>query len=43
MLMAWGEGIADSKIAEDLGYQTANVAKVSRFRCMDKLKELYKM
>lgn len=43
MLMAWGEGFADSKIAEELGYQTANVAKVSRLRCMDKLKELYKM
>ena len=42
MLMAWGEGFADNKIAEELGYQTANVAKVSRLRCLDKLKELYK-
>ena len=42
MLMAWGEGYSDSKIAEDLGYQTSNVAKVSRLRCLDKLKELYK-
>ena len=42
MLMAWGEGYSDSKIAEELGYQTSNVAKVSRLRCLDKLKELYK-
>lgn len=42
MLMAWGEGYADSKIAEELGYQTSNVAKVSRLRCLDKLKELYR-
>lgn len=42
MLMAWGEGFPDSKIAHELGYQTANVAKVSRLRCLDKLKELYK-
>ncbi len=43
MLMAWGEGYADSKIAQDLGYQTANVAKVSRLRCLDKLRDLYKI
>jgi RNA polymerase sigma factor (sigma-70 family) len=42
MLLAWGEGYADSKIAEELGYQTSNVAKVSRLRCLDKLKELYR-
>ena len=42
MLMAWGEGFSDNKIAEELGYQNSNVAKVSRLRCMDKLKELYK-
>jgi RNA polymerase sigma factor (sigma-70 family) len=42
MLIAWGEGYPDSKIAEELGYQTSNVAKVSRLRCLDKLKELYK-
>ena len=42
MLMAWGEVYPDSKIAHELGYQTANVAKVSRLRCLDKLKELYK-
>ena len=43
MLMAWGDGFSDSKIAQDLGYQTANVAKVSRLRCLDKLKDLYKI
>ena len=42
MLMAWGEDYPDSKIAEELGYQTSNVAKVSRLRCLDKLKELYR-
>ena len=42
MLMAWGEGYSDSKIADDLGYQTANVAKVSRLRCLHRLRELYK-
>ena len=42
MLMAWGEGFSDSKIAEELGYQTSQVAKVSRLRCLDKLKELYR-
>ncbi len=43
MLMAWGEGFSDNKIAEELGYQSANVAKVSRLRCMDKLREMYKV
>ncbi len=42
MLMAWGEGFSDNKIAEELGYQTSNVAKVSRLRCLDKLRDLYK-
>ena len=42
MLMAWGEGFSDSKIADELGYQSSNVAKVSRLRCMDKLREMYK-
>jgi RNA polymerase sigma factor (sigma-70 family) len=41
MLLAWGEGFSDNKIAEDLGYQSANVAKVSRLRCLEKLKDLY--
>ena len=42
MLMAWGEGFSDSKIADELGYQYSNVAKVSRVRCMDKLREMYR-
>jgi len=42
MVMAWGEGFSDNEIAKELGYQTANVAKVSRLRCMDKLRELYR-
>ena len=42
MVLAWSEGFTDSQIAQALGYQTANVAKTSRLRCLDKLKELYK-
>ena len=42
MLMAWGEGFSDSKIADELGYQSSIVAKVSRLRCMDKLREMYR-
>jgi RNA polymerase sigma factor (sigma-70 family) len=43
MLMAWGDGFSDIKIAEELGYQTASLAKVSRLRCMDKLREMYRV
>ena len=43
MLMAWGEGFSDNKIAEELGYQSSNVVKVSRLRCMNKLREMYKV
>ncbi len=42
MILAWSEGFTDSQIAQELGYQTANVAKTSRLRCLDKLRELYK-
>ena len=42
MLMAWGEGFSDNKIAEELGYQSSNVAKISRLRCMNNLREMYK-
>ncbi len=42
MVLAWGEGFTDNQIAQELGYQSANVAKVSRLRCLDKLRELYK-
>jgi RNA polymerase sigma factor (sigma-70 family) len=42
MVVAWSEGFTDIQIAQELGYQTANVAKTSRLRCLDKLRELYK-
>lgn len=42
MVLAWSEGFTDNQIAQQLGYQTANVAKTSRLRCLDKLRELYK-
>lgn len=41
MVLAWSEGFTDNQIAHELGYQTANVAKTSRLRCLDKLRELY--
>ncbi len=41
MLWAWAEGYHDEEIAEQLDYQSAAVAKTSRLRCLEKLKELY--
>ncbi|MET3129257.1 RNA polymerase sigma-70 factor (ECF subfamily) [Arcicella rosea] len=42
MMMAWSEGLADEKIAFEMGYQSAGVVKTSRLRCLEKLKALYK-
>jgi RNA polymerase sigma factor (sigma-70 family) len=41
IILAWGEGYHDKEIAENLGYQSAAVAKTSRFRCLEKLKKFY--
>ncbi|MPR33689.1 RNA polymerase sigma factor [Salmonirosea aquatica] len=41
ILWAWGEGYKDEEIAMQLDYQSAAVAKTSRRRCLDKLRELY--
>lgn len=41
IILAWGEGYHDKEIAEDLGYQSAAVAKTSRLRCLEKLKKSY--
>ncbi len=41
MLMAWAEGYSDKEIAEQMAYNNASVAKTSRLRCMEKLKENY--
>lgn len=41
MLMAWSEGFSDKEIAVMLEYNSPQVAKTSRLRCMEKLKENY--
>lgn len=41
IILAWGEGYHDKEIAEELGYQSAAVAKTSRLRCLEKLKKSY--
>lgn len=41
MLLAWGEGYTDEEIAHQLHYNTASVAKTSRLRCLEKLREAY--
>ena len=42
MLLAWGEGYTDEEIARQLNYNTASVAKTSRLRCLERLREAYK-
>ncbi|MCU0339926.1 MAG: RNA polymerase sigma factor [Spirosomaceae bacterium] len=42
MIMAWGEGYSDEEIAQIMQYNTAAVAKTSRQRCLEKLKEIWK-
>lgn len=41
MILAWGEGFSDEEIAQTMGYNTAAVAKTSRLRCLEKLKQKY--
>jgi RNA polymerase sigma factor (sigma-70 family) len=41
MILLWGEAYSDEEIAVQLGYNTAAVAKTSRLRCLEKLKENY--
>lgn len=38
MIRSWSEGIADRQIAMELGYQSAEVVKTSRLRCLEKLR-----
>lgn len=40
MLLRWGEGYSDAEIASELEYNTEAVAKTSRLRCLQKLREL---
>lgn len=42
ILTLFEEGFTDREIAEQLSYQTAAVAKTSRLRCLDKLRERIK-
>lgn len=42
MILSWGEGYSDDEIAVTMGYNTAAVAKTSRLRCLDKLRERYR-
>lgn len=42
MLLAWGDGYSDDEIAHTMNYNSAAVAKTSRLRCLDKLRERYR-
>ncbi|MFC5408370.1 RNA polymerase sigma factor [Larkinella bovis] len=42
ILLAMGEGYSDEEIARQMQYNSAAVAKTSRLRCMERLKNLYK-
>jgi RNA polymerase sigma factor (sigma-70 family) len=39
ILLMFEDGLSDKKIAEELAYNNAAVAKTSRLRCLEKLKE----
>ena len=41
IVLAWGDGYSDEEIAQNMGYNTPAVAKTSRLRCLEKLKEMY--
>ncbi len=41
MLMAWAEGFSDKEITLMLEYNSPQVTKTSRLRCLEKLKENY--
>ena len=42
MILMWGEGYSDDEIAQTMDYNSAAVAKTSRLRCLDKLRERYR-
>ncbi len=42
MILNWGEGYSDDEIAQMMDYKSAAVAKTSRLRCLDKLREHYR-
>ncbi len=43
LLWQWAEGYSDKEIAVSLDYKTSDVVKTSRLRCLEKLKQLYKL
>ena len=43
MILLWGEGYSDDEIAQTMAYNSAAVAKTSRLRCLDKLRERYRI
>lgn len=40
MILLWGEAFTDEEIAKELQYNSAAVAKTSRLRCLEKLREI---
>lgn len=42
MILLWGEGYSDDEIAQEIGYNSAAVAKTSRLRCLEKLRERFR-
>ena len=42
LLLGWGEGFSDEELAPTLAYANANVTKVSRLRCLERLREKYR-
>lgn len=42
MILSWGDGYSDDEIAQLLGYNSAAVAKTSRLRCLEKLRERFR-
>ena len=43
LLLQWAEGFSDKEIAVTMEYKTADVVKTSRLRCLEKLRQLYKI
>ena len=42
MILSWGEGYSDDEIAQAMNYNSAAVAKTSRLRCLEKLRERFR-
>jgi RNA polymerase sigma factor (sigma-70 family) len=43
LLRKWSEGYTDNELAIEYNYSTAAVAQTTRLRCIEKLKEMYKI